>query len=94
MIRGTRSNPKISRGRAEGQYTAIRYANQLADAGALASIGTVGDSYDNAPAESVIGLYKLECVRRPHPPPGPPAGRTASPTLGRPDRHRPVERRS
>ncbi len=35
----------------------------LADAGALASIGTVGDSYDNAMAESIIGLYKTECVR-------------------------------
>jgi putative transposase len=46
------------------QYTSIRYAGRLADAGALASIGTVGDSYDNAMAESVIGLYKAECVRR------------------------------
>ncbi len=46
------------------QYTAIRYADRLADAGALASIGTVGDSYDNAMAESIIGLYKTECVRR------------------------------
>jgi putative transposase len=46
-----------------GQYTAIRYANRLLDAGALASIGSVGDSYDNALAESVIGLYKTECVR-------------------------------
>ena len=46
-----------------GQYTAIRYADRLAEAGALASIGSVGDSYDNAMAESVIGLYKLECVR-------------------------------
>jgi putative transposase len=45
------------------QYTAIRYANRLVDVGALASIGTVGDSYDNAMAESVIGLYKTECVR-------------------------------
>ena len=45
------------------QYTAIRYADRLAEAGALASIGTVGDSLDNAMAESVIGLYKTECVR-------------------------------
>jgi putative transposase len=45
------------------QYTAIRYADRLLEAGALASIGTVGDSYDNAMAESVIGLYKTECVR-------------------------------
>ena len=46
-----------------GQYTAIRYAARLLDAGAVASIGSVGDSYDNALAESVIGLYKTECVR-------------------------------
>ena len=44
------------------QYTAIRYAARLLEAGALASIGSVGDSYDNALAESVIGLYKTECV--------------------------------
>jgi len=48
---------------AGSQYTAIRYAERLAQAGAVASIGTVGDSYDNAMAESVIGLYKTECVR-------------------------------
>jgi putative transposase len=49
---------------AGAQYTAIRYAERLTDAGVIASIGTVGDSYDNALAESLIGLYKLECVRR------------------------------
>jgi putative transposase len=49
---------------AGSQYTAIRYGSRLAEAGALASIGSVGDSYDNAMAESVIGLYKTECVRR------------------------------
>lgn len=48
---------------AGSQYTSIRYSTRLADAGALASIGTVGDSYDNAMAESVIGLYKNECVK-------------------------------
>jgi putative transposase len=48
---------------AGAQYTAIRYANRLVEAGAVASIGTVGDSYDNALAESVVGLYKTECVR-------------------------------
>jgi len=48
---------------AGSQYTAIRYAERLLDAGALASIGTVGDSFDNALAESVVGLYKTECVR-------------------------------
>ena len=48
---------------AGSQYTAIRYSSRLAEVGALASIGTVGDSFDNAMAESVIGLYKAECVR-------------------------------
>ena len=48
---------------AGSQYTAIRYAERLADVGAIASIGTVGDSYDNALAESVVGLYKTECVK-------------------------------
>jgi putative transposase len=48
---------------AGSQYVSIRYSERLADAGAVASIGTVGDSYDNAQAESLIGLYKLECVR-------------------------------
>ena len=48
---------------AGSQYTSIRYAQRLADAGAVASIGTVGDSFDNALAETVIGLYKTECVR-------------------------------
>ena len=44
------------------QYTSIRYTDRLTDAGAVASIGTVRDSYDNALAESVIGLYKAECI--------------------------------
>ncbi|GGD89001.1 hypothetical protein GCM10007269_34540 [Microbacterium murale] len=46
-----------------GQYTALRYTERLAEVGAIASIGTVGDSYDNALAESVVGLYKTECVK-------------------------------
>ncbi len=49
---------------AGAQYTSIRYTDRLADAGALASIGTVADSYDNAQVESLIGLYKTELVRR------------------------------
>ena len=47
---------------AGSQYLAIRYTEKLVQAGALASIGSVGDSYDNALAESVVGLYKAECV--------------------------------
>jgi putative transposase len=46
------------------QYTSIRYTNRLLEAGAVASIGTVGDSFDNALAETVVGLYKTECTRR------------------------------
>ena len=45
------------------QYTSIRYTARLLEAGALASIGSVGDSYDNALAESIIGLFKTELVR-------------------------------
>lgn len=48
---------------AGSQYTAIRYTERLLDAGALPSIGSVGDSYDNALAESTISLYKAERVR-------------------------------
>lgn len=46
------------------QYLSIRYTDRLADAGIEPSVGTVGDSYDNALAESVIGLYKTEVIRR------------------------------
>jgi len=48
---------------AGSQYTALRYTERLAEVGAVASIGTVGDSYHNALAESVVGLYKTECVK-------------------------------
>jgi len=40
------------------QYTSIRYTERLDEAGATPSIGSVGDSYDNALAESIIGLFK------------------------------------
>ena len=49
---------------AGSQYTSIRYTDRLIDAGAIASIGSVGDSFDNALAESTIGLYKTELIRR------------------------------
>jgi putative transposase len=47
-----------------GQYLSIRYTERLAEAGAVTSIGSKGDSYDNAMAETIIGLYKTELVRR------------------------------
>jgi putative transposase len=46
------------------QYLAIRYTERLDAAGALRSVGSRGDSYDNAAAESLIGLYKTELIRR------------------------------
>ena len=50
---------------AGSQYTSILYTEQLADIGADPSIGTVGDSYDNAMAESVMGIFKTELHRNP-----------------------------
>jgi len=44
------------------QYLSIRYTERLADAGIDTSVGSVGDSYDNALAESVIGLFKTEVI--------------------------------
>jgi putative transposase len=46
------------------QYTSIRYTERLAEAGAVTSVGSRGDSYDNALAETIIGLYKTELIRR------------------------------
>jgi putative transposase len=42
----------------------MRYTDRLADAGIAPSVGRHGDAYDNALAESVIGLYKTEVIRR------------------------------
>jgi transposase InsO family protein len=47
-----------------GQYLSIRYTERLAEAGAVTSVGSRGDSYDNALAETIIGLYKTELIRR------------------------------
>jgi putative transposase len=46
------------------QYLSVRYTQRLADAGVVTSVGSRGDSYDNALAETIIGLYKTELVRR------------------------------
>jgi putative transposase len=46
------------------QYLAIRYTERLAEAGAVTSVGSRGDSFDNALAETIIGLYKAELIRR------------------------------
>lgn len=47
------------------QYLSIRYSDRLADAGIESSVGSVGDSYDNALAETINGLYKAEVIRNP-----------------------------
>jgi putative transposase len=49
---------------AGSQYTSFRFTQHLVDAGIDASIGTVGDALDNALAESTIGLYKTELIKR------------------------------
>jgi len=46
------------------QYLSIRYTDRLAEAGVESSVGSVGDSYDNAMAETINGLYKTEVIRR------------------------------
>lgn len=46
------------------QYVAVRYTNRLADAGAVPSVGSAGDAYDNALAESIIGPYTTEVIHR------------------------------
>jgi len=45
------------------QYLSIKYTERLAEAGSDTSVGSVGDSYDNAVAESVIGLFKTEVIK-------------------------------
>lgn len=63
--RGTRLEGLVSHSDAGGQFTSIRYGEHLAELGAVPSIGSVGDSYDNALAETVNGLYKTELIRGP-----------------------------
>ena len=46
------------------QYLSVRYSERLAEAGIASSVGSVGDSYDNALAETINGLYKTEVIHR------------------------------
>ena len=46
------------------QYLSIRYAERLSEVGIEPSVGSVGDSYDNALAETINGLYKTELIRQ------------------------------
>jgi putative transposase len=63
--RGTRLEGLVAHSDAGSQFTSIRYTERLEEIGAVPSIGTVGDSYDNALAESVNSLYKAELVYGP-----------------------------
>ena len=57
------SGTAIHHSDAGSQYTSVRFAETLLLAGLTGSVGSVGDAYDNALAETTIGLYKTECVR-------------------------------
>ena len=65
--RGVRVEGLIHHSDAGGQYTSVAYSERLASHGIAPSVGSVGDSFDNAMAESAIGLYKTELIR-PHGP--------------------------
>jgi putative transposase len=62
--RGTFLEGLICHSDAGSQFTSIRYTDRLDDIGARPSIGSIADSYDNALAETVNGLYKTELTRR------------------------------
>lgn len=63
--RGTQLSGLIAHSDAGSQFTSVRYGERLAEIGATPSIGSIGDSYDNALAETVNGLYKTELIRGP-----------------------------
>ncbi|MFD3456290.1 integrase core domain-containing protein, partial [Streptomyces sp. NPDC058691] len=66
--RGYRPNEQVNglihHSDAGSQYTSIAFTERLAEAGIAPSIGTVADAYDNALAESAIGLFKTELINR------------------------------
>ena len=63
--RGNRLEGLVAHSDAGSQYTSIRYTERLEEIGAVPSIGTIADSFDNALAESVNSLYKAELVYGP-----------------------------
>jgi len=62
--RGTMLEGLVCHSDAGSQFTSLRYGERIAEIGAVPSIGSVGDSYDNALAETVNSLYKTELIRR------------------------------
>lgn len=63
--RGTKLAGLVSHTDAGSQFTSVRYGEHIDELGAVPSIGSVGDAYDNALAESVNNLYKTELIRGP-----------------------------
>ena len=63
--RGARLEGLVAHTDAGSQFTSIRYSERLDEQAAVPSIGSVGDSYDNALAEAVNALYKTELIRGP-----------------------------
>jgi len=61
---GTPSTGRIHHSDRGSQYVSIRYTERLAESGIEPSVGSVGDSYDNALAETIIGLFKAEVIHR------------------------------
>ena len=59
-----RDNSLIHHSDRGSQYVSIRYSERLAEAGVEPSVGSKGDSYDNALAETINGLYKAELIHR------------------------------
>ena len=80
--RGARIEGLTVHSDAGSQFTSIRYTERLAELGAAPSVGSVGDSYDNALAETVIGLYKSELIRGPRQGPWDSAADVELATLG------------
>ena len=64
MLIATSFSQVLRRPLESAQYVSIKYTERLAEAGIEPSVGSVGDSFDNALAETVIGLYKAEVIRR------------------------------
>jgi putative transposase len=63
--RGTLLEGLVSHTDAGSQFTSVRYGERLAELGAVPSIGSVGDAFDNALAEAINGSYKEELIRGP-----------------------------
>ena len=64
IVINTSINGVLRRPVESAQYLSIRYTERLAEAGIEPSVGSVGDSYDNALAETINGLYKAEVIHR------------------------------